>query len=176
IVVGTRVGRWVVLDREIHIGQGAVRLIGAHDVVTGRHAHSAGGERLTRRVDLDALMSQIVDHGGYIERCSLDRGNDPGVHRARATRLDGVFALDPEILEIQTMVGRYPVEREQDGRLLDVGVVARPPIDRRQRWIRAIPLMAGDRRPELEPFLNVWTVALYLVEAPEAVVGDGDPK
>ena len=177
IVIGTWVTDRIGLHAEVHIEQRAIGLVGADHVIAGRDLDAAGGEALRRGCDLDALLTQHVDHVGGVFGCVLLRGNDPGVDLALALPgLHGVAALGPVILQILRAVGRDAVQRKEQRRFLDVGVVARRPVHRRQRRIGAIPFAAGDGRRQLQVVLDIGAVALHLIEAAEAVVGMRDPE
>ena len=58
---GRRVLRRVVLDREVHVGERAERLIAANDVVAGLDVDAARLERRRRARDLEPLRAQLVD-------------------------------------------------------------------------------------------------------------------
>ena len=79
IVVGTRVGGRVVLNAEVHVGERAVRLVGADDVIAGGHVDGAGFESRGRGVDLDALAAQLVHHVGGVGLAALAGRDDPGI-------------------------------------------------------------------------------------------------
>ena len=68
------------------------------------------------------------------------------------------------------------MQREQQGRFLDVGVVAWSPFDGRKRRIWPEPLAAGHGRLEPKIVHDVGTIALHFVEAPEGIVGHRDPE
>ena len=79
-------------------------------------------------------------------------------------------------VEIGLAVLGHPVEGEHQGRFLDVGVVARTPVDGGQGRILAIPLAARGGRRQLQALLDIGAVALHLVEAAEGIVAVGDPE
>ncbi len=124
---------------------------------------------------LEPLPPQLVDRVGRVGLAILACRNDPAVRRAALPLLDGALVLQPVVLEIQLAVPGDVTQREERGRLLDVDVVARAPVDRRQRRIRPEPLAArrgGGRRH------HVWIgpVALDLVEAADRVVAVRDEE
>ena len=169
VVVGPRVLRRVVLDREIHVGQRPERLVAADDVVAGGHGGVARLERGVGRVHLEALAHQLVEGVGRVGLAALRRRDVPGVQRAVLALVDRALVLEPVVLEIQLAVLRHVLQREEHGRLLDVGVVARPPLDLGQRRVGAEPLLAGHRGPGARRVV-VGPVALHLVEAADGVV------
>jgi hypothetical protein len=145
VVVRPRIGRRVVLDREIHVRNRAIRLIAANDVIARFHVDVAGLERSCGKVEFQPLPPQLVDCFRRIRFSFLPGRNYPAVDGTELAFVRGTLVLQPVILEIGLLVFRDVVERDQDRRLLDVGVVARPPLDRRQRRIRAEPLTARHR-------------------------------
>ena len=142
VVVRARVGRRIVLHR-VHVGQRAIRLIAANHVVARLDAHRAGLERVRRAMHLETLAAQLVDGICRILLATLAGRNDPAVGRSSLAALDCALVLDPIVFEIRVLVPGDVVERDEQSRLLDVGVVPRPPFDRRQWRIRAEPLAAG---------------------------------
>ena len=93
-------------------------------------------------MDLEALTAQLVHRVGGIGLAPLAGRNHPAVGRSGLALVDRALVLEPVVLEVRVLVLGDVIERDQDRRLLDVGVVARPPLDRRQRRVRPEPLAA----------------------------------
>jgi hypothetical protein len=67
------------------------------------------------------------------------------------------------------------VQRKEKRRLLNVGVVSRPPLDLRQRRIRTEPFLARHGRPGPH-FIRIGPVALHLVEPADRIVAVRDEE
>ena len=175
VVVRRRILRRVVLDREVHVGQRAERLIAADDVVAGLDVDAAGLERRGGLRHLEPLAAQLVDRLRRVGLAALRRRNHPRVGRTGLALVHRALVLQPVVLEVELLVLRDVAEREQQRRLLDVGVVARAPLDRRQRRIRPEPLLARRRRAGRDG-VGIGTVALHFVEAADRVVAVRDEE
>ncbi len=176
VVVGEGVGGGIVLEGEVHVDEGAVGLVGADDVVAGGDGDVAEGGGGGGELDFDALAAEVVDHVGGVGAVSFAAGDDPAVDGAIGALGDGVLVLHPVIFEVELMLGRDLVEGDEDGVFLDVGVVARAPLDGGQGRVGAEPLAAGGGGGQGEVVVDVGAVGLDFVEAAEGVVGLGDPE
>ena len=56
----------IVLQREVHVGERAIRLVAADDVVARLHLDVARLERARRGVELEALAPQLVHRFGRV--------------------------------------------------------------------------------------------------------------
>jgi len=119
-------------------------------------------------VHLDALHPEHVHGGRRLAAPVLAGGDDPGVRGLASAALHGAPALEVEVLEQEVAVACRVLQREQEGALLHVHVVARAPLDRRERRVRPVPLAARLRRAQLD-LLVLRPVGLRLVEAADAV-------
>ena len=176
VVVRPRVAGRVVLQAEVHVRHGPVWLVSPNDVIAGGHVHAAGLEGGCRAGDLQALAPQRVHHVGHLGLAPLGGRNHPRVRRLVLAPVHGALVLDPVVLEERVAVPRHVVQRDEQRRLLDVRVVARAPLDRRQRRVRPVPLAARGRRAEAEVLDDVGAVALDFVEAADGVLGVGDEE
>jgi hypothetical protein len=130
---------------------------------------AADAERRRRRVEFQSLPAQVVHRFGGVGLRVLPGRNHPSVDGAIPALVHGAPALAPVVVQVGRPVPRHVVEREQDGRFLDVRVRARAPVDGRQRRIRTEPLAARRRRGRGD-LVRVGAVALHLVEPPDRVV------
>ncbi len=176
VVVGARIGDGVVLHAEVHVDQRVIGLVAADDVIAGGDIDAADLEGGVGLVDFDALAAQFVDQVGGVGLAALRGGDHPGELGAVLALVDGALVFQPVVFEIELVVLRHLVHGDEQGRFLDVGVVARSPVDGGQRRIGAIPFAAGLRGGEGQVGIDVGAVALDFVEAAEGVVGDGDPE
>ena len=176
IVIRQRVRHGIVLQAEVQVHQRAVRLIGADNVIARRHLHPAKGPLLRRRLHLDALVAQIVHHLRCVHAVELRCGDDPTKRGAVLALLHAALVLQPVVFQIQALLRRHLVQRQQDRRLLNVGVRARAPLDRRQRRVGPVPLAAGRGRRQLQVVVLVRPVALHLIEPPKRVVRLRNPE
>ncbi len=120
---------------------------------------------------MPCLRSRLTKFG-RLAAPALRGRNHPRVRPVALAHLDGALVLQVEVLEHRLAVLRRVLQGEQQARLLNVDVVARAPLDRRQRRVGPVPLLArvGVDDPVRRP------VALGLVEPADRVVQVRDPE
>src|SRR5688572_9871620 len=119
-------------------------------------------------MNLEALPAQVIDCSGSIRLAPLGRRNEPRMRRTRAALVHGALVLQPVILQPDILVACRVLQREQERRLLDVGIVARTPIDAGRGRVRTIPLTALRAAATLDPALRA--VGCDLVETTDRIV------
>ena len=140
VVVRRRIGGGIVLNREIHVGNRAQRLVTTNNPVAlldvnRTELHVAGGD-----VKLESLVHQFIHRFGGVGLAMLPRRNHPPLNRANHPLLDRVLVLDPVVLkEAFTFFARVP-QCVQHRRFLNVRVGPRPPANVVRRGVRTIPL------------------------------------
>ena len=95
---GLRILRRVILHGEIHIRDGAERLIAADDVIARLHGNISSGERGICAADFESLMTQIVYSISSIGLAALTSRNHPAVHRSIFAFVDRALVLEPVVV------------------------------------------------------------------------------
>ena len=103
VVVGARIGRRIILHAEVHVGERAIGLIGADDIVARGDVDGAGLEGGAGLLNFKTLAPQVVHHLGGVGLAPLAGGNDPRVGRTGLALLDRALVLQPVVLEIQLL-------------------------------------------------------------------------
>ena len=120
-------------------------------------------------------MPQLVDGVRGLRLPVLSGGDHPPVARSVFPLVHRTPVLQPVVLQVQLAVDRDVTQREQRRRFLDVDVVARTPLDRRERRVRPEPFAARHRRARRHG-VRIGTVALDLVEPADRVVAVRDEE
>ena len=177
VVIRRRVVRAVVLLTEVALRERAVGLVERNDVVTRRDVDPTSRERLVRAPYLDAMEPEQVDEIRRLDRPRLVRRNLKRVRPLlRAAMLDRAHSFAIELVQIPMPSARHVVQRDEQGGLLVIDVVADTPPHAVQRGIRPEPF---DRRLTVRKLYRMAVGSarrVRLVEAPDRVVAVRDPE